>query len=75
MGKFHEVLIELSACNMSVFSFLDDNYSEYQWIFTKLGRCFALILLRSALRLLMGKSSLFHRVICLHYIRILLSGQ
>ena len=33
---------------MSVFSFLDDNLSTYQWIFTKLGMCIALILWRSA---------------------------
>ena len=38
---------------MSVFSFLDDNFSKYQWIYTKLG--IALILWRSALGLLMGK--------------------
>ena len=25
MGKFHQFLTELSACNMSIFSFLDDN--------------------------------------------------
>ena len=57
MGKFCQFLTELSASNMSVFSFLDDNFSKYQWIFTKLGMCMALILWSSALSLLMGKSS------------------
>ena len=33
------ILTELSACDTSVFSFLDDNFSKYQWIFTKLGMC------------------------------------
>ena len=75
MGKFCQFLTELSAQDMSVFSFLDDNISEYQWIFTKLGMCIVLILRRSALRLLIGKSSIFDRVICLLYICILLSGQ
>ena len=70
MGEF---LTELSARDMCLFSFLKDNFSNYQWIFTKLG---ALILWRSALGLLMGKfSSIFDVVICLQYIRILLSGQ
>ena len=36
-GKFHQFLTELSASNMSVFSFMNDNFSNYQWIFTKLG--------------------------------------
>ena len=36
-----------------VFLFLDDNLSEWQWIFTKLGMCIDLY--RSGLGLLMGK--------------------
>ena len=41
MGKFRLFLTELSARCMSVFSFPDDNFSEYQWIlfFTKLCVC------------------------------------
>ena len=39
MGKFHQFLTELSALNMSVFSFPDDNFSKCQWIFIKLGVC------------------------------------
>ena len=36
IDKFHKFLTELSARDTSVFSFLDDNFSENQWIFTKL---------------------------------------
>ena len=71
MGKFRQFLTELSARDMSEFSFPDDTRSKYQWIFTKLGMCIALILWRSALRLLMGKSFIFDRVIFPQYIRIL----
>ena len=37
MGKFHQFLTELSAHQMFVFLFPDDNLSKYQWIFTKFG--------------------------------------
>ena len=40
MGKFRLFLTELYSCDMSVFSFPDNNFSKYQWIFTKLGVCF-----------------------------------
>ena len=59
MGKFCQFLTGLSARDMSVFSFLDNNFSKYQWILIKLGMCIASILWRSALMLLMGKSSIF----------------
>ena len=36
IGKFCQFLSEFSGHHMSVFSFLDDNFSKYQWIFTKL---------------------------------------
>ena len=39
MGKFLQFLTELSACSTSIFSFMDDIFSKYQWIFTKLGIC------------------------------------
>ena len=58
MSKFDQFLIGLSARYISLFSFLDDNFSECQWIFNKLCICNALVLWRSALRLLMGKSSI-----------------
>ena len=37
MNKFCPYLTELPAHDTSIFSFLDDNFSKYQWIFTKLG--------------------------------------
>ena len=62
MGKFRQFLTELSARDLSVFSFLDDNFSKYQSIFTRLGICITMVLWRSALRLLMDKTSIFDRV-------------
>ena len=53
MGNFRQILLELSAQDMAIFSFPDDNLSKHQWIFTKL--VCALILWRSGLGLLMGK--------------------
>ena len=38
-GKFRQYLTELSARHTSIFSFLDDNSSKHQLIFTKLGMC------------------------------------
>ena len=39
MGKFPKILKELSAGDMPIFLFLDNNLSKHQWIFTKLGMC------------------------------------
>ena len=39
LGKFRQFLTELSARDTPIFSFLDDNLSKLQWIFTKLGMC------------------------------------
>ena len=36
MGKFRQFLTELSAHNTPIFSFLDDNLSKNEWMFTKL---------------------------------------
>ena len=33
----------LSAPDTSVCSFQDDNFSKYQWIFTKLGMCIDIV--------------------------------
>ena len=52
MGKFWQFLTEIFACDMSLFSFLDDNLSKCQWISPNL--VCALILWRSCLGLLMG---------------------
>ena len=43
MGKFRQFLSELPARDTSLFSFLDDNFSKYQWIFTKLGMCIDIV--------------------------------
>ena len=43
MGKFHQILMELSARDTPIFSFLDDNLSKHQWIFTKLGMCIDIV--------------------------------
>ena len=39
MGRFCQFFIKLSAGHTSIFSFPDDNFSKYQWIFTELGMC------------------------------------
>ena len=39
MGKFCQILTELSARDMPIFLFLDDNLSKYQGMLTKLGTC------------------------------------
>ena len=39
MGKFCQFLTELSARQRSVYAFPDDNFSKYQWIFTRHGMC------------------------------------
>ena len=39
MGKFRKMFMELSALDMPIFSFLDDNFSKLQGILTKLAIC------------------------------------
>ena len=43
MDKFCQLLTELSAHHTSVFLCPDDNMSEYQSIFTKLGMCIDIV--------------------------------
>ena len=57
-GQILSLFDKLSARDMSLFSLQDDNFSKYQWIFTRLDICIALILWRSALRLLKGETSI-----------------
>ena len=38
-GKYCKFSTELSARDTSIFSFLDNNFKKYQWIFTKLSVC------------------------------------
>ena len=64
MGKFHQFLTALSARNMSEFFFLDDNLSNYQWIFTKPDMCIDIVEIWFGIadgQIL----SIFDRVICL----------
>ena len=53
MGKFHQILMELSAQDMHKSSFLCDNLGKHEWILKNL--VYALILWRSGLGLLLGK--------------------
>ena len=39
MGKFRQILTELSARDMPIFSFPDDNLCKYKGILIKLGTC------------------------------------
>ena len=57
MGKFHQILTELSAQDTPIFSFPDDYLNKCQGILTKLDTCID-IWKRSGLGLLMGK---FHQ--------------
>ena len=64
MSKFRQVLMELSAQDMHIFSFPDDNLSKCQGILTKLDTCIDMN------ETLFGIanwqiSSMFDRVICL----------
>ena len=43
MGKFRQFFTELSARDMLIFSFTDDNLSIHQWIFTKLSMCIDIV--------------------------------
>ena len=63
MGKFRQILTELSARDTPIFSFPDDNLSKHQWIFTKLDTCIDMkkIWFRIAYRQI---STMFDRVIC-----------
>ena len=57
-------IFELSACNMSIFRFLDNYLSKSQWIFTKLDMYIDIV--ESGLGLLMGKFHLFLTELSLH---------
>ena len=63
MGKFHQVLTELSAQDMPIFLFPDNNFlSKCHGILTKLGTCIDIE--ETGLGLLMGKFCQFLTVIC-----------
>ena len=53
MGKFRQILTELSARDMPIFSFPDDNLGKFQGILSKLGTYIDVKVI--CLGLLMGK--------------------
>ena len=74
MGKFRHFLTGLSAHDTSVFSFPDDNFSKYEWIFTKRGICIDIV--ESWFEIADGQIwSVFDRVICPQHVHIFISGQ
>ena len=66
-------LTELSAHNMSIFSFLDNNLSKNQWICTKLGVCIDIV--EIWFWMLMGKFLQFLTVVCPRHVRIFVSKR
>ena len=72
-GQILSSLTELSAHDISVFSFLEDNLSKYQWIFTKPVMCIDIVGIR--LRIANGQiSSSFDSYLPAIHL-FLLSGQ
>ena len=73
MGKFCQFLTELSARDMPIFSFPDDNLTKHQWIFTKLGMCIDIVEIWFGI--VNGQiSSNFDGVICPRHAHIVVSG-
>ena len=67
------VSVRLSYISPSVFSFLDDNLSKCQWIFTRLGMWIDSVAVW--FEIVNGKIlSILNRVICPRQIHILISG-
>ena len=66
MGKFCQFFKDLSACNTSVFSFLDNNLSKKKNGFSPNMVCTS-ILWRYGLGLYMGKFCLFLTVLSPHH--------
>ena len=66
MGKFHQILTELSARDMPIFWFADNNLCKCQGILTKLGTC---IDIKEIWFLIANGQilSMFDRVICLQH--------
>ena len=73
MGKFRQFLTELPARDTSVFSYLDDNFSKYQWIFTKLGVCIDIVEIWFEIAD-WQTLSIFDRVVCPQHYCIFISG-
>ena len=65
MGKFRQIVTELSARDMPIFSFPDDNLCKCQGILTKLG---TFIDIKERFGFANGQiSSMFDRVICMRH--------
>ena len=63
---------EKSACHMSIFSFLDEHLSKYQWIFTKLGMYIHIVWIWFGIA--NGQIlSIFDRINCLPHVPIFVS--
>ena len=75
MGKFRQILTELSAQDTPIFSFPDDNLSKCQkMILTKLAKC--IDIKEIWFRIANGQiSSNFYEVICPRHAHIFVSGQ
>ena len=74
MGKFRKILTELSARDTPIFSFLGNNLSKRQWIFTKLGMCIDTV--KIWIGFANGQiSSNFDGVICPRHAHIFVSGR
>ena len=73
MGKFCQILTDLSAQDMTIFSFPGDNLSKHQWIFTKLSMC--IDILEICFGITKGQILLnFDAVICPRHDHIFFSG-
>ena len=76
MGEFRQFLTELSAQNMPVFSFSDNNLKEYQCIFTKWYVQLCIDIVEIWFGIANGQiSSIFDRVICPRHALIFVSVQ
>ena len=74
MGKFCQFFRELSAQDMPVFSFPDNNLRKYEWIFAKLGMCIDIV--KNWFWIANGQIlSIFKGVICPRHARIFVSRQ
>ena len=72
-SKFPHFFLQLSARDMSIFSFPDDNFSKCPWIFIKLGLCIYIMEIWFAIA--NGQIlSVFDRLICPQHICIFVSG-
>ena len=69
MGKFCQSFTELSARDIPIFYFPDDNLSKHQWIFTKCGMYIDIV--ENWFEIANGQiSSKFYGVVCPRHIHI-----